>query len=56
MRIDLLSLLITLVSKKLVWKRGDGWVQYDPPRKSEQWSEWQKLKQKELEKENGRTK
>ena len=34
---------------KLVWKRGDGWVQYNPPRSHPSYEEWQKLKQKENE-------
>jgi len=32
---------------KLVWKRGEDYIIYNPPRKSEQWEEWQKLKEKE---------
>jgi len=39
------------MSKELIWKRGDGWLIHNPPRKSEQWDEWQKLKQKHAEKE-----
>ncbi len=35
-----------------VWKRGDGWVQFNPPRGHPQYEEWMKLKQKEKEKEN----
>lgn len=34
----------------LVWKRGEDYVIFNPPRKSEQWEEWQKIKQKEKEK------
>ena len=30
----------------LVWKRGDGWVQYDPPRKHPCYEEWKKKKEK----------
>ena len=37
---------------KLVWKRGKDYIIYDPPRKSEQWDEWQKIKHKHQEKEN----
>jgi len=40
------------VSDKLAWKRGDGWVQFNPPRGHPQYEEWMKLKQKEKEKEN----
>ena len=40
------------MSKELIWKRGEGWLIHNPPRKSEQWDEWQKLKQKHAEKEN----
>ena len=56
MKIDLTSLLITLMSKELIWKRGDGWLIYNPPRKSEQWDEWQKIKQKHAEKESSNEK
>jgi len=38
-------------SGKLVWKRGDGWVQYNPPRSHPSYEEWQKLKEKEKENE-----
>jgi hypothetical protein len=41
---------------ELVWKRGDDYLIANPPRKSEQCIEWYRLKQKELEKDNGRTK
>jgi len=41
-------------NKPLVWKRGDGWVQYNPPRSHTSYEEWQKLKQKEKEKQNDR--
>ncbi len=34
------------MSKKLIWKRGDGWLIHNPPRKSEQWDEWLKEKEK----------
>ena len=34
---------------ELIWKRGDGWVQYNPPRSHPSYEEWQKLKQKENE-------
>tara|TARA_R110002167_G_scaffold21370_1_gene77755 strand:- start:194 stop:343 length:150 start_codon:yes stop_codon:yes gene_type:complete len=34
------------MSKELVWKRGDGWLIHNPPRKSEQWDEWIKEKEK----------
>jgi len=37
---------------KLIWEMREGYLRYDPPRKSEQWDEWQKLKQKHEEKEN----
>ena len=32
---------------KLVWKRGDGWVQFNPPRSHPSYEEWRKLKEKE---------
>jgi len=38
--------------KQMVWKRGDGWVQFNPPRSHPSYEEWQKLKQKEKEKQN----
>tara|TARA_S200002703_G_scaffold1913_2_gene3171 strand:+ start:150 stop:281 length:132 start_codon:yes stop_codon:yes gene_type:complete len=41
---------------ELIWKQGKDWLIANPPRKSEQLSEWQKLKLKEKEKDNGRTK
>jgi len=40
------------LSGKLVWKRGDGWVQFNPPRSHPSYEEWQKLKQKQKENEN----
>jgi len=30
----------------LVWKRGEDYIIFDPPRKSEQQEEWQKVKEK----------
>ena len=30
----------------LVWKRGEDYVIYNPPRRSEQWDEWKKVKEK----------
>jgi len=38
--------------KPLVWKRGKDYLIYNPPRKSEQWDEWQRVKQKHEEKQN----
>ncbi len=40
------------MSNKVVWKRGKDYVICNPPRKSEQWDEWQKVKEKE-ENKNG---
>jgi len=37
---------------KLVWKRGKDYIIYNPPRKSEQWEEWQKIKEKEKQDEH----
>ena len=34
----------------LVWKQGDGWVQYNPPRHHPCYEEWMKRKEKENEK------
>ncbi len=31
---------------ELVWKRGEGWLIANPPRKSEQYKEWLKEKEK----------
>ena len=30
----------------LVWKRGEDYIIFNPPRKSEQQAEWQKVKEK----------
>jgi hypothetical protein len=35
-----------------IWKRGDGWVQFNPPRGHPSYNEWMKMKQKLKEKEN----
>ena len=40
------------MSKELVWKRGKDYLIANPPRKSEQWEEWIKEKEKH---ENGKT-
>ena len=37
---------------KLIWKQGDGWVQYNPPRHHPCYEEWMKRKEKENEKSN----
>lgn len=34
----------------LVWKRGDGWVQHDPPKGHPCYKEWLELKMKQAEK------
>jgi hypothetical protein len=34
-----------------VWKRGEGWVQYNPPRHHPQYEEWMKMREKEKENE-----
>jgi len=39
---------------KLIWKQGDGWIIFNPPRSHPSYEEWYKLKQKEKE-ENERT-
>ena len=36
--------------KRVVWKQGDGWVQYNPPKHHPSYEEW--MKQREKEKEN----
>ena len=38
----------------LVWKQGDGWVQYNPPRHHPCYEEWMKLKEKEKENADGK--
>lgn len=40
----------------MIWKRGNGWVQHNPPRNHPQYEEWMKKKEKEKqnEKENDR--
>jgi len=37
-------------NKLLAWKRGVDYIIYNPPRKSEQWDEWQKVKEKDEQK------
>ena len=37
---------------KLIWKQGDGWEQYNPPRHHPCYEEWVKRKEKENEKAN----
>ena len=34
---------------KLVWKQGDGWIEYNPPECHPSYDEWMKLKEKEKE-------
>jgi len=34
---------------KLIWKQGEGWIEYNPPRKHPSYEEWMKLKEKENE-------
>jgi hypothetical protein len=34
------------MSSKLIWKRGKDWLIANPPRKSEQYKEWTKEKEK----------
>ena len=34
----------------MVWKRGDGWVQHDPPKGHPCYNEWMALKLKEADK------
>ena len=36
---------------QMIWKQGDGWIQFNPPPKHPCYEEWQKLKQQK-EKEN----
>ena len=43
------------INSNLVWKRGEGWIQFNPPRSHPSYQEWQKLKQKHKEKQNERT-
>ena len=50
-RLDILNNYFNEVCK-LVWKRGEDYIIYNPPRKSEQWEEWQKLKEKEKQDEH----
>jgi hypothetical protein len=38
-------------NSKMIWKQGDGWIQFNPPPKHPCYEEWQKLKQQK-EKEN----
>lgn len=39
----------TQTNSKLIWKQGDGWIIFNPPRSHPLYDEWQKLKQKEKE-------
>ena len=41
---------------RLIWKRGEAWVQYDPPRHHPQYEEWIKYKQKQEEKQGDKGK
>jgi len=34
----------------LVWKRGNDWIQYNPPRNHPAYEEWQKVKEKDEQK------
>lgn len=36
---------------KLIWKQGEGWIEYGPPRNHPCYEEWMKLKEKEKEDE-----
>ncbi len=49
MKTDQIFWTTTLVSKELIWKRGKDWLIANPPRKSAQYEEWVKLKEKEKE-------
>ncbi len=35
----------------MIWKRGDGWVQYDPPKDHPCYKEWVELRLKQAEKD-----
>tara|TARA_X000001382_G_C3014508_1_gene129605 strand:- start:270 stop:410 length:141 start_codon:yes stop_codon:yes gene_type:complete len=41
-------------SKKLVWKKGEDYLIANPPRKSEQWEEWLKEKEKHDDKKESK--
>ena len=36
------------MKSSLIWKRGDGWIQFNPPRNHPCYNEWMKLKAKEI--------
>ena len=36
---------------KLIWKQGDGWVQYNPPRHHPCYEEWMRQREKERQNE-----
>lgn len=40
--------------EKLAWKRGEGWVQFNPPPKHPQYEEWMKRKEKHYEQESSK--
>ena len=44
----------TQANSKLIWKQGDGWIQFNPPRNHPSYTEWLKLKETNNEKANGR--
>jgi len=37
-----------------VWKQGEDWVQFNPPRHHESYEEWKKLKEKEKKDDDGK--
>lgn len=42
------------MNRPLVWKRGEDYLIVNPPRKSEQWEEWLKEKEKHERREKER--
>ena len=46
------GLEVIVTKSKLIWKKGDGWIEYDPPRCHPSYDEWMKLKEKERQDEH----
>lgn len=46
----------TLKNTSRVWKRGDGWVQYNPSRNHPVYDEWSKKREKEANELRSRSK
>lgn len=45
----------TQINSKLIWKQGDDWIQFNPPRNHPSYKDWIKFKESQNEKANGRS-